>query len=79
MQKDDSHLLSHTGLKYYYDNDPKTFEEIKNRFLSDRWRNNDFHLQIKEMAHNSRNRMNNLKLKQYRLHPSDQMQLGFNT
>lgn len=77
MQKDESHLLSHTGLKYYYDNDLETFEKIKNRFLSDRWRHDDFQLQIKEMAHNIRNRMNNLKLKQNRLYPSGQCHLFF--
>lgn len=77
MQKDESNLLSHTGLKYYYDNDLETYEEIKNRFLSDRWRNNDFQLQIQEIAHNIRNRMNNLKLKQYRLYPPHQIRFGF--
>ncbi len=78
MHKDDSHLLSYIGLKYYYDYDRMIFEKIKNRFLSDRWRNNEFQLQIKEIAHNIRNRMTNLKLKQIKLYPPDQMQLSSN-
>lgn len=77
MQKDDSHLLSHSGLKYYYENDRTIFDKVKTMFLSDRWRNMDFQLQIKEIAHNIRNRMNNLKLKQNRLYPSDQIQMIF--
>lgn len=75
MQKDHSFLLSHTGLKYYHENDRMIFEKIKNRFLSDRWHECDFQLQIKEIAHNIRNRMNNTKLKQIRLYPPHQFPL----
>lgn len=37
MQKDDSILLSHSGLKFYFENDKKEFEKIKKRYLSKRW------------------------------------------
>ena len=52
MQKDNSILLSHTGLKHYYDTDRNTFEQLKRKYLSKVWYNSSFELQIKEMAHN---------------------------
>ena len=77
MQKDDSFLLSHTGLKYYYKTDKKIFNEVKRKYLSDEWVNSDFQIQIREIAHNIRNKFNNLKLKQRRLYPENQ-QILFN-
>lgn len=75
MQKEDSFLLSHTGLKYYYQTDKKVFNEVKRKYLSDKWINADYKTQIKEIAHNIRNRNNNLKLKQKRIYPKDQFRL----
>jgi hypothetical protein len=62
MQKKGSILLSHTGLKYYYSNNKTSFEEIKNKYLSKKWINAKFDTQIKELAHNIRNKYNNQKI-----------------
>lgn len=61
MQKQGSILLSHTGLKYYFENDKKEFEKIKNKYLSKKWIGVDLKTQIKELAHNIRNKHNNQK------------------
>ncbi|MBP9792805.1 MAG: hypothetical protein KBC56_02275, partial [Flavobacterium sp.] len=68
-------LLSHTGLKYYYKNDKKVFEQIKRRYLSNRWHNSDFEKQIKEIAHNIRNTNSNQKVKQIKLYPTNQLNM----
>jgi hypothetical protein len=75
MQKDNSILLSHTGLKYYYQNDSKTFDKIKNRYLSKVWYNSDFEIQIKEIAHNIRNTISNQRIKQKRIYKDYQTNL----
>lgn len=63
MQKESSKLLSHTGLKYYYENNIVLFNSIKNKYLSSNRINDSFVLQIKEIAHNIRNKANNVKLR----------------
>ncbi|ESU29481.1 hypothetical protein FLJC2902T_08870 [Flavobacterium limnosediminis JC2902] len=75
MQKENSLLLSHTGLKYYYLTDKKTFEQIKRRYLSGKWVFSDYKMQIKEIAHNIRNTDSNQRIKQNRLYPSGQTNL----
>lgn len=75
MQKDNSILLSHSGLKHYHKNDPKIFEQVKRRYLSDKWKTANFELQIKELAHNIRNNHNNGKLKQERIYKPGQLNL----
>ncbi len=75
MQKNDSILLSHTGLKYYYKNDKKVFEQIKRRYLSNRWSSSDFETQIKEIAHNIRNAKSNQGIKQERIYRPKQVNL----
>jgi hypothetical protein len=75
MQKDNSISLSHTGLKYYYATDKIIFEQIKNRFLSKKWRPADFETQIKEIAHNIRNAKNNRKKKESIIYQPQQMNL----
>jgi len=75
MQKDDSILLSHTGLKYYFKTDKKVFDEVKRKFLSLVWKDDDYQTQIKEIAHNIRNKSSNLKIKQGRLYPGHQKNL----
>lgn len=75
MQKKESVLLSHTGLRYYYKTDKKIFEQIKRRYLSKRWFNSDFEIQIKELAHNIRNFDSNLRIKQSKLYQSHQTNL----
>ncbi|MEO2062759.1 MAG: hypothetical protein ABGW97_07255 [Christiangramia sp.] len=74
MQKE-SIFLSHTGLKYYHKTDKKIFEEVKRKYLSINWKDADHKKQIKEIAHNIRNKANNLRLKQERLYPSVQRTL----
>lgn len=75
MQKNDSILLSHTGLKYYYKTDRKIFEQLKRRYLSKVWNNSDFETQIKELAHNIRNSNSNQKIKQIRIYKPQQINL----
>ena len=83
MQKRNSILLSHTGLKYYYKTDKKIFEQLKRRYLSKVWINSDFEIQIKELAHNIRNTYSNKRIKNKRLYQPQQInlfnQLGIDT
>jgi hypothetical protein len=75
MQKNDSILLSHTGLKHYYKNDKKVFEQIKRRYLSNRWSSSDFETQIKEIAHNIRNAKSNQSIRQERIYKPQQINM----
>lgn len=75
MQKQDSILLSHTGIKYYYKTDKKVYYEIKNKYLSNKWIDADYTIQTKEIAHNIRNSHSNQKTKQKRLYKPTQLQL----
>ena len=77
MQKDNSILLSHSGLKYYFKNDKKIFEQIKRRYLSNRWYNSNFETQIKEIAHNIRNTKSNQTIKQKKIYQPQQTNLLF--
>lgn len=54
MQRKDSTLLSHTGLKHYYKNDRDTYEKTKIKYLPSKWKDVDFKTEIKELAHNIR-------------------------
>ena len=75
MQKDESILLSHSGIKYYLENNPNTFEKIKTEYLSSIWLNSDLKTQIKEIAHNIRNTDSNQRIKQNKLYNSQQINL----
>ncbi|MEQ8520259.1 MAG: hypothetical protein RLN79_05000 [Cytophagales bacterium] len=55
MQRKDSKLLSHTGLRYYCKFNYKVFKALENRFLSDKWKFSNEEIKIKEIAHNIRN------------------------
>lgn len=77
MQKKSSVLLSHTGLKYYYDTDKKIFEQIKRRYLTKIWLNSSFEIQIKEIAHNIRNAYTNRKNRSKNLYQPQQMNLFY--
>jgi hypothetical protein len=70
MQKEDSFLLSHTGLRYYFENDKKVFEQIKKQYLPKLWINSDFETIIKELAHNIRTIHYNQNTKQVRIYPN---------
>lgn len=73
MQKDNSILLSHTGLKYYFENNKEIFEQIKEKHLSKVWHDSDLKSQIKELAHNIRNKKSNQGIKQNRIYPIQQV------
>jgi hypothetical protein len=75
MQKDNSILLSHTGLKYYYATDKIIFEQIKKRFLSKKWWPADFETQIKEIAHNIRTIKSTQINKQNRIYQHQQVNM----
>lgn len=75
MQKDNSILLSHTGLKYYYKTDRLIFEQIKSSYLSKIWFNSNFETQIKEIAHSIRNTNSNQRIKQNRIYQPQQVNL----
>ena len=59
MQKSTSQLLSHTGIKFYKQYHFKMYEELKKRFLSYKWLADSEEIQIREIAHNIRNRYYN--------------------
>ena len=75
MQKEDSILLSHTGLNYYFNTDKKVFNEVKRKHLSDKWQKSNFTIQIKEIAHNIRNYKSNKEQKQRFIYPVEQNNL----
>jgi hypothetical protein len=77
MQKKESVLLSHTGLRYYYKTDKKIFEQIKRRYLSKKRYDSNFEIQIKELAHNIRNKFYNGKRRQKKLYQPQQIDLFF--
>ena len=55
MQRKDSKLLSHTGIKYYMECDPEKLKPILIKYLPRRQMNESIDTQIKELAHNIRN------------------------
>lgn len=75
MQKNDSILLSHTGLRYYHKTDKKVFQQLKRKYLSKQWQKADFETQIKEIAHNIRNARSNQSIKQKKLYRPQQYNL----
>ncbi|MFB9056666.1 hypothetical protein ACFFU9_07910 [Mariniflexile ostreae] len=75
MQKEDSILLSHTGLRYYFKTDKKIFNEVKNKYLSGNWIDSEHETQIKEIAHNIRNTNSNQTIRQRKLYTKNQMRL----
>ena len=75
MQKEDSFLLSHTGLKYYFKTDKKVFNEVKRKYLTNNWMNEPLKIQIREIAHSIRTKRYNENVKQRRLYPPHQMRM----
>jgi hypothetical protein len=75
MQKDESILLSHSGLKYYHQYDKRIFVQIKRRYLSSLWNDSEFEIQIKAIAHNIRNQKSNQKIKEQRRYSENQFNL----
>ncbi len=75
MQKEDSLLLSHTGLRYFLKEDKRIFEQVKNKYLP-KWRHSlSLEIQISELAHNIRNTSSNQNIKQRRIYPEAQFNL----
>ena len=75
MQKDNSILLSHSGLRYYFKNDKKIFEQIKRTYLTNTWTKSNFETQIKEIAHKIRNANSTKNNKQKRIYKPQQINL----
>ena len=64
MQRCDSFLISHTGLRYYQEHIKEEFSRLKNKYLPSRWRSCDEVIQIKEMAHNIRSKWSHIEKKE---------------
>ncbi len=75
MQKEDSFLLSINGLRYCYETDRKTFEQVQRRFLSKKWLDAPLEVQINEIYHGIRHRYETLSKKYKRLYREEQLQL----
>lgn len=78
MQRNDSFLLSHTGLKYYFHNNPKIYHLIKNKYLTKDWNNSGFQTQIEKIAHNIRCHYHNRMLKQEKIYKPNQYSMFVN-
>ncbi|WP_289054476.1 hypothetical protein [Carboxylicivirga marina] len=77
MQRNDSLLLSHTGLKYYLINDINTYNRIKNKYLPKQWLITDEVTQIKMIAHNIRCKKTNIEMRLNKLNSGGQISIGF--
>ena len=67
MQKEDSFLLSHTGLKQLFKSNRKLFEGIKLRFIYPKYKDANFQTQIKEISHAIRDK-HGMQLRRYPRH-----------
>lgn len=75
LQRQPSFHLSHSGLFRYLETNPKFFDDIRDEYLPRKWRDATISVQIREIAHNIRNRANNQRIKQRRLYPQNQSTL----
>ena len=75
MQKSNSKLLSHTGIKFYKKHNYKIYKQIERKYLSNNWINADEQTKIKEIAHNIRNYKSNKQIKQERIYLPNQNNL----
>jgi len=74
-QKDNSFMLSHTGLYFYRKHYPEIFEMLKRKYLTDYWGEPDLKKQVKLIAHNIRIKKWNSERKQKRIYPLDNYRL----
>ncbi len=74
-QKKDSFLLAINSLKNLYKTDKIKFDEVKSKYLSKKWIDDDLEKQLFEIYHNIRNTINNQRIKQKKLYPPHQKQL----
>jgi hypothetical protein len=75
MQKDDSFMLSHTGLKYYYNTDRKVYNELILKYCPVEFKHSHIKKQIEKTAHAIRCRKTNQETKQKRIYPENQYRL----
>ena len=59
MQKENSLLLSHKGLRYYKEKHYRIYKEIERVYLTKFWNGSTDEVKIKEIAHNIRNKYYN--------------------
>lgn len=75
MQKGNSKMLSHTGLRYYKKHHYHIYKEIERKYLSKLWISANDEVKIKEIAHNIRNYKSNIDARQIKLYRSNQLNL----
>jgi hypothetical protein len=76
-QKSNSFLLSHSTLFKLQSDQPNTFEEIRYRFLSGKWINQDIKIQVREIAHNIRNTFYNSLNRTKKIEHTGQLRFEF--
>ena len=87
IQKMTSKYLCSTGLKYYKENEPETYQRLKEKYLTPEKWSLDLPEQFYFIAHNIRNAKtnqhhnprNNRKRFELRNYPPNQLQFNFNT
>lgn len=75
MQKGNSKMLSHTGLRYYKKYHYQIYKEIERKYLSSLWISENDEVKIKEIAHNIRNYKSNLDIRQNKIYHYNQINL----
>lgn len=75
MQKPDSLLLSHTGLRFYLANNPSLYSRVRNKYLTSKWHDKPLNIQITEIAHNIRDTYRHTLERQGRNYPIEQGKL----
>lgn len=58
MQRSDSKLLSHTGIRHLMKENPEAFDQLKEIYLPNHWAHSSESVVIRELAHTIRNRYN---------------------
>jgi hypothetical protein len=75
MQKENSFLLSINQIRRLHGTDKKTYDVIKNKYLTNKWTNAGLETQFFEIYHNIRNTISNQRIKQKQLYPPHQENL----
>lgn len=81
MQKKGSKFLCFSGLKFYKENDPATYQKLVNRYLTEKMKTRPIEDQFYYIAHNIRNQKtnptNNRQRFEQRNYPKHQLQINF--
>lgn len=81
MQKKTSKYLHFGGLKYYYENEPETYNLLTKKYLTDEKKNTDLKTQFYYLAHNIRNAktnpIHNRQKFDNKHYPKQQLQFNF--